>query len=73
LVSGNAYVNPNLLTDPGFVSGKLQSILSMPQATVDYLISKRPIRYVKILKRMNLATKDYVDLKLADEKEAIKK
>ncbi len=73
LVEGNAYVNPILLTDSAFVSQKLQIILSMPKESVDYLVSKRPIRYVKILKRMNLATKDYVDLKLADEKEAIKK
>lgn len=72
-MAGNAYVNPMLIADPAFVSEKLQTILSMPKESVDYLISKRPIRYVKILKRMNLATKDYVDAKLADEKEAIKK
>jgi len=73
LVAGNAYVNPTLLTDTAFVSQKLQDILGMPKESVDYLISKRPVRYVKILKRMSLPTKDYVDVKLADEKEAVKK
>lgn len=73
LVSGNAYVNPTIITDPNFVSEKLQSILSMPKESVDFLIKKRPIRYVKILKRMSLPAKDYIDSKLADEKEAIKK
>lgn len=73
LVTGNAYVNPTIITDTAFVSEKLQSILAMPKESVDFLISKRPIRYVKILKRMNLPTKDYIDSKLADEKEAIKK
>lgn len=73
LVSGNAYVNPTRITDPSFVSQKLQTILTMPKETVDFLISKRPVRYVKILKRMNLPTKDFIDVKLVDEKEAIKK
>jgi len=73
LVSGNAYVNPTLITDLNFVSEKLQVILSMPKESVDFLLGKRPIRYVKILKRMNLPTKDFVDIKLNDEKEAIKK
>ena len=73
LLSGNAYVNPTILEDPAFVSEKLQAILGMPKTSLDYLISKRAIRYIKILKRMNLSTKDFIDTKLTDEKEAIKK
>lgn len=73
LVTGNAYVNPMVIADPDFVSTKLQSILNMPKESVDFLVKKRPVRYVKILKRMNLSTKDYIDAKLQDEKEAVQK
>lgn len=73
LVTGNAYVNPVAISDPAFVSEKLQRIFNMPKETVDFLVAKRPVRYVKILKRMNLSTKDFVDTKLRDEKDAINK
>ncbi len=73
LVSGNLYVDPTVLADPKFVSEKLQALLGITKENADFYVSKRPLRYVKILRRMNLATKDYVDLKLQDEKQAIQK
>ncbi len=73
LVSGNLYVDPTTIADPKFVSEKLQSLIGITSESADFYVSKRPLRYVKILRRMNLATKDYIDLKLQDEKQAIQK
>jgi cell division protein FtsI/penicillin-binding protein 2 len=72
-LSGNLYLNPTVLSDPDFISQKLQSILWITPEYADFLVRKRPLRYVKIIRRMNLSTKDFVDLRLSDEKQAIQK
>ncbi len=73
LIAGNIYVDPTTIKDPDFVSAKLQTILSMSKADVDSKIVKRPLRYLKILRRMSLGTKDYIDARLDDEKSATSK
>ncbi len=73
LVGGNLYINPISLKDPAFVSAKLQTLFALSAEQADFLVKKRPLRYVKILRRMNLATKDFVDIKLQEEKLALQK
>lgn len=62
-----------MLSDPGFISRKMQSILGITPEYADFLVRKRPLRYVKVIRRMNLSTKDFVDMRLSDEKQAIQK
>ncbi|MFZ4461445.1 MAG: hypothetical protein ACOYN2_02660 [Patescibacteria group bacterium] len=73
LISGNVYVDPTSIKDPDFVSAKLQTILGISKADMDNKIAKRPLRYVKILRRMSLGTKDYIDARMIDEKSATSK
>lgn len=75
LLSGNLYVNPLEVSDdrrPAYAA-KLVQTFHMAQEDVDFLLSKRTVRYVKILRKMNLSTKDFVDARLKEEKEAVKK
>lgn len=47
---------------------KLESILSLPKKELDFKLSKRTVRYVKILRKMGLATRDMVDARIKAEK-----
>ena len=73
LVLGNLYVNPTKFSDEerAMYSAKLQTLFSMSKEDADFRLSKRPVRYVKILRRMNLATKDFIDARMKEEKEVI--
>jgi hypothetical protein len=73
LLGGNLYVNPVVLKDSGYVSARFVDLFGIPPAEAEFLVKKRPQRYSKILKRMSLATKDFVDTRLQDEKTAIQK
>lgn len=75
MLGTNLYLNP-LEVPPErktAYSAKLVQTFRMTQEQADFLLSKRPVRYVKILRKMNLSTKDYVDERLKEEKEAVKK
>lgn len=73
LVLGNLYVNPTLFSDDerAMYSAKLQGLFNISKENADFFLSKRPVRYVKILRRMNLATKDFIDTRMKEEKEVI--
>ncbi len=73
LVSGNLYVDPTRISDPVFVASKFESLLGLSPKDALFRVSKRPVQYVKILRRMSLGTKDYIDARLLDEKEALQK
>lgn len=75
LLSGNLYLNPLEVPEdrkPAY-SAKLVQAFQMSKDQADFLLSKRPVRYVKILRKMNLSTKDFVDERLKEEKDAVKK
>lgn len=75
ILSTNLYVNPLAIPDAqrSFYVAKITQTFQIPQDTAEFLLSKRPVRYVKILRRMNLSTRDFIDSRLKEEKEAIKK
>lgn len=73
LVLNNLYVDPTSIADSAFVSAKFQSALGLTKQDADFRVSKRPLRYLKIIRRMNLTTKDFIDARLADEKSAMSK
>lgn len=75
LLSGNLYLNPLEVPEerkPAY-SAKLVQAFGMSKDQADFLLAKRPVRYVKILRKMNLSTKDFVDERLKEEKDAVKK
>jgi hypothetical protein len=47
---------------------KLVSILGLPRKELDFKLSKRPVQYVKILRKMGLATRDMIDNRIKAEK-----
>ncbi len=71
----NLYLNPLEVPDDrkAAYSAKLVQTFHLTQEQADFLLSKRPVRYVKILRRTNLSTKDFIDARLKEEKEAVKK
>lgn len=75
MLSNNLYLNPLSVPDerkPLYVAKLLQTF-RMTEAQAEFLLSKRQVRYVKLLRRMNLSTKDFIDARLKEEKEAVKK
>ena len=75
LLSGNLYLNPLEVPEdrkPAY-SAKLVQAFQMSKDQADFLLAKRPVRYVKILRKMNLSTKDFVDERMKEEKDAVKK
>lgn len=75
MLSGNLYANPLEVSDGlrSAYAAKLVSTFHLSQESAEFLLSKRSVRYVKILRRMNLSTKDFIDARLKEEKEAMKK
>jgi len=73
LVLGNLYINPTKFSDDerAMYSAKFQGLFNISKENADFFLSKRPVRYVKILRRMNLATKDFIDTRMKEEKEVI--
>ncbi|MDQ1343356.1 MAG: hypothetical protein QG650_75 [Patescibacteria group bacterium] len=75
LLSNNLYVNPLEVPEERRAAyvAKFESTFHLSKETAEFLLSKRQVRYVKVLRRMNLSTKDFIDLRLKEEKEAMKK
>jgi hypothetical protein len=51
----------------------LATILDMKQEDLKSLLTVKQIRYVKFLTKLNLTTKDKIDTRIENEKNAIKK
>lgn len=47
---------------------QLMDILSLSKEELDYKLSKRKVRYVRILRKMNLSTRDMIDNRIETEK-----
>ena len=73
LVLGNLYVNPTKFSDDerAMYSAKFQGLFNISKENADFFLSKRSVQYVKILRRMNLATKDFIDARMKEEKEVV--
>lgn len=66
---GNLYVNPTTITDRPFLAAKLEQITGTNRQELDYKLSLRTVRYVKMLRKMGLTIKDEIDKRLKNEKE----
>lgn len=55
------YIDPTEITNTGLIIDPLTQLLSLPRADIEFKLSLRPARYVRILRRMSFATKDMLD------------
>lgn len=68
VINNSLYVDPTKVPDTKEMSQKLISILALPKTEIDFKLSKRTVRYVKVLKKMGLTTKDMIDNRIQAEK-----
>ncbi len=47
---------------------KLMNLLALSKEELDFKLSKRTVRYVKILRKMGLSTRDMIDARIQAEK-----
>jgi cell division protein FtsI/penicillin-binding protein 2 len=75
LLSNNLYLNPLEVPEErkSAYAAKLVETFQMSQKQAEFLLSKRQVRYVRLIRRMNLSTKDFIENRLGEEKEAVKK
>lgn len=74
--SGSSFgiINNSLYVDPTGVENKdamvtfLMNTLGLSKEELDFKLSKRAVRYVKILKKMGLSTRDMIDARIKAEK-----
>ena len=71
LIMKSLYVDPTKLQNKDPLVTSLMSQLSLSKEELDFKLSKRTVRYVKILRKMNLSTKDLIDARVKAEKENI--
>jgi cell division protein FtsI/penicillin-binding protein 2 len=69
----NIYADPTRITNPADLAHKLASILNIEERSLTKTLSKRPARYVRILRRLSFAAKEKVDTRIATELTQIKK
>ena len=68
IINNSLYIDPTTIIDKEAIATKLKSILSLSKEELDYKLSKRTVRYVKILRKMWLATWDIIDTRIKAEK-----
>lgn len=68
LINGSLYVDPSRIENPELLTEHIAAILSLSKEEVAYKLSKRIIRYIKILRKMGLATRDMIDTRIQAEK-----
>jgi cell division protein FtsI/penicillin-binding protein 2 len=69
----NIYADPTLIVNPADIAQRLSGIVDEKEATLVKILTKRPARYVRILKRLSFAAKEKVDNRIASEATQIKK
>jgi len=68
IINNSLYVNPLKIENREILVPKLVKILGLSNEEINYKLSKRVVRYVKILRKMNLATRDMIDARISAEK-----
>lgn len=68
LIRDNLYVDPTAISNSGIIAEPLSQLLSLPRADIDFKLSLRSARYVKVIKKMSFATKDLLDERINNER-----
>ncbi|EKE26285.1 MAG: hypothetical protein ACD_4C00344G0005 [uncultured bacterium (gcode 4)] len=72
LVINNLYADPTKV-DQNKISKSLSDIIWMSESDIRDITKKREVRYAKFLSKLSLQIKDKIDLRITNEKNAIKK
>ncbi len=72
-VINNLYADPTKITDENYVAKKLNEVLQIQEYEIKNKLLKRISRYIKILNKLSLHTKDEINARIENEKNAIKK
>lgn len=68
VINNSLYVNPTQVGNKDILVEKLMNLLSLSKEELDFKLSKRTVRYVKILRKMGLSTRDMIDARVQAEK-----
>ncbi|NDK19896.1 penicillin-binding protein 2 [Candidatus Gracilibacteria bacterium] len=68
IINNSLYVDPTKVTDKDTIVAKLMTILSLSKEELDFKLSKRTVRYIKILKKIGLSARDMIDARVKAEK-----
>lgn len=68
IINNSLYVDPTKIEDKNSMTAKLMGILSLPKNELDFKLSNRTTRYIKILRKMGLSTRDMIDNRVQAEK-----
>ncbi|MFA6091006.1 MAG: penicillin-binding transpeptidase domain-containing protein, partial [Candidatus Gracilibacteria bacterium] len=68
IINNSLYVDPTKVEDKVGMTTKLMGILSLSKNELDFKLSNRTTRYIKIIRKMNLSTRDMIDVRMQAEK-----
>lgn len=69
----SVFADPTKIGDLNAIVPKLQSILGGDTQSLQTALKLRPVRYIKILRKMSMQSKDIIDARIQNEKEALQK
>lgn len=67
------YINPEEINDISYTTTKLLTVLSYNRDDLEFLMRKRELRYVLILKRMSISNSEKIKQYISEERQAIKR
>lgn len=68
VINNSLYVDPTQVQDRDAMTARLMNTIGLSKEELDFKLSKRTVRYVKILRKMGLATRDMIDARIKAEK-----
>lgn len=68
IINNSLYIDPTRVVEKDRLVTELMNILTLSKEELDFKLSKRVVRYVKILRKMGLATRDMIDARVQAEK-----
>ena len=71
-VQNNLYVNPTKVTNPTLLTNEISSLLKIPATTITPLLTIRKRRYLEIIRKMSIHTRDMVNERIDTETLALK-
>lgn len=68
IINNSLYVDPTRVENKDALVNFLMNTLALSKRDLDFKLSKRTVRYVKILRKMGLSTRDMIDARIQAEK-----
>lgn len=68
IINDSLYVDPTKVENKDSITTFLMNTLGLSKEELDFKLSKRTVRYVKILRKMGLSTRDMIDARVKAEK-----